>query len=106
MKWKDLKICMIISFPNNPLISTVYMSVRVNIWELHRRYFSLSSQLKGDNPLTGGAAYILVFIFYKHNKYHLLNMLKIKCDINQQYLKIVGPIIEIFESIDHFMIKA
>ena len=25
--------------------------------------------------------------FYLHNKYHLLNMLKIKCDINQQYLK-------------------
>ena len=30
-----------------------------------------------------------VFIFYQHNKYHLLNMLKIKFDINQQYLKTV-----------------
>ena len=39
------------------------------------------------NPLTPGVAYIWVFIFYKHIKYHFLNMLKIKCDINQQYLK-------------------
>ena len=39
------------------------------------------------NPLTAGAAYIRVFIFYWHIKYHILNMLKIKCDINQQYLK-------------------
>ena len=39
------------------------------------------------NPLTAGAAYIRVFIFYKHIKYHILNMLKIKCDINQQDLK-------------------
>ena len=36
-----------------------------------------------------GAAYIRVFIFYQHIKYHLLDMLKIKCDINQQYLKTV-----------------
>ena len=41
------------------------------------------------NPLTAGAAYIRVFIFYFHNKYHLLNMLKKTCDINQQYLKTV-----------------
>ena len=41
------------------------------------------------NPLTAGVAYIRVFIFYKHIKYHLLNMLEIKCDINQQYLKTV-----------------
>ena len=39
------------------------------------------------NPLTAGAAYIQAFIFYKHIKYHILNMLKINCDINQQYLK-------------------
>ena len=39
------------------------------------------------NSLTAGAAYIRVFIFYWHIKYHLLNNLKIKCDINQQYLK-------------------
>ena len=31
-------------------------------------------------------AYIRVFTFYKYIKYHLL---KIKCDINQQYLKTV-----------------
>ena len=41
------------------------------------------------NPLTAGAAYIRAFIFYYHIKYHLLNMLKIKCDINQRYLKTV-----------------
>ena len=39
------------------------------------------------NPLTAGAAYIRVFIFYYHIKYHILNILKIKCDINQQDLK-------------------
>ena len=39
------------------------------------------------NPLTAGVAYIRVFIFYLQIKYHLLNMLKIKYDINQQYLK-------------------
>ena len=41
------------------------------------------------NPLTTGAVYIQVFIFYQHIKYHLLNMLKIKCELNQQYLKTV-----------------
>ena len=39
------------------------------------------------NSLTAGAAYIRVFIFYQHIKYHILNMLKIKCYINQQNLK-------------------
>ena len=39
------------------------------------------------NPLTAGAAYIQVFIFYYHMEYHILNMFKIKCDINQQDLK-------------------
>ena len=39
------------------------------------------------DPLTAGAAYLRVFIFYQHIKYHILNMLKIKCDINQQNLK-------------------
>ena len=39
------------------------------------------------NPLTAGAAYIRVFIFYQNIKYNILNMLKIKCDINQQDLK-------------------
>ena len=39
------------------------------------------------NPLTAGVAYIRVLIFYQHFNYHLLNMLEIKCDINQQYLK-------------------
>ena len=39
---------------------------------------------------TAGTAYIRVFIFYQHIKYHILNMLKIKCDINQQDLKRVN----------------
>ena len=39
------------------------------------------------DPLTAGVANIQVFIFYSHIKYPLLNMLKIKCDIKQQYLK-------------------
>ena len=39
------------------------------------------------NPLTAGVAYIGVFISYYHIKYHILNMVKIKCDINQQDLK-------------------
>ena len=41
------------------------------------------------NPLTAGVAHNQVFIFYQHIKYHLLNMLKITCDINQHYLKTV-----------------
>ena len=41
------------------------------------------------DPLTAGVAYTRVFIFYWHIKYHLLNMVMIKCDINQQYLKTV-----------------
>ena len=41
------------------------------------------------NPLTAGVAYIRVFIFAKHTEYHLLNMLKIKCVINQQDLKTI-----------------
>ena len=45
------------------------------------------------NPLTAGAAYIRVFIFHQHIKYHILNMFKIKCDINQQDLKRVDPIL-------------
>ena len=52
-----------------------------------RCQYQLSDRLiKQINPLTAGAAYIRVFIFYQHIKYHLLNMLKIKYDINQQYL--------------------
>ena len=39
------------------------------------------------NLSTASAAYIRVFIFYWHIKYHILNMLKIKGDINQQDLK-------------------
>ena len=38
-------------------------------------------------PLTAGAAYIRVFMFYWHIKYHISNMVNIKYDINQQDLK-------------------
>ena len=38
-------------------------------------------------PSTASAEYIRVFILYWHIKYHLLNILKMKCDINQQDLK-------------------
>ena len=41
------------------------------------------------DPLTAGAAYIWVFILYQHIKYHILNIVKIKCDIKQQDLKTV-----------------
>ena len=37
--------------------------------------------------LTAGAAYIQVFIFYYHIKYHISDMLNVNCDINQQDLK-------------------
>ena len=39
------------------------------------------------NTLPAGAAHIRVFFFYQHIQYHILDMLKIKCDINQQDLK-------------------
>ena len=39
------------------------------------------------NPLTAGAAYIRVFIFISTLSTTCLDMLKIKCDINQQDLK-------------------
>ena len=39
------------------------------------------------NPLTAGAAYIRIFILFQHIEYHILNMSKIQCNINQQYLE-------------------
>ena len=41
-------------------------------------------------PLTAGAVYnVFFFIFSQHLTYQLLNLLKIKRDINQQDLKFV-----------------
>ena len=60
-------------------------------WKL-KKPFSLLGNIQifqHFNPLTAGVAYIRVFIFYKHIKYHLSNMLKMNYDINQQYLKTV-----------------
>ena len=47
----------------------------------------------GFNPLIADTAYIRVFIFYSHIKYPILNMFKIKCDINQQDLNSVDLIL-------------
>ena len=42
------------------------------------------------NPLTAGPDYIRFFIFLHINiKYHILKVLNIKCDINQQDLKMI-----------------
>ena len=54
------------------------------------------------NPLTAGAAYIWVFMFYYHIKYHLVNMFKIKCDINQQYLNTVEQLTSILSNLNNF----
>ena len=43
-----------------------------------------------SQSLTTDPEYIRFFIFYYHIEYQLLNILKIKCDINQQNLKIVN----------------
>ena len=53
---------------------------------LHSELLRFILLIKWINPLTVGAAYIRI---YQHNKYHLINMLKIKYDINQQCLKTV-----------------
>ena len=39
------------------------------------------------NPLTAGAEHIWFSFFYQHIKYHILNMVSIELNINQQYLK-------------------
>ena len=53
---------------------------------LNNRMRSRAIKKHWTDPLTAGAAYIRVFISYKHIRNHILNMLKIKCDINQQDL--------------------
>ena len=42
------------------------------------------------SPLTAGPDYISFLYYYWHIKYQLLNMLKIKRDINQQYFNTIG----------------
>ena len=62
----------------------ILINVKITIYGLFCNYLF--------NPLTAGAAYIRVFILYYYIEYHLLNtlsMVKIKCDINQHYLKTV-----------------
>ena len=65
----------------------VNTSVRsdIFIWDIGENKSRL--KIHFINPLNSGAAYIRVFIFYWHIKYYLLNMVKIKYDINQQDLK-------------------
>ena len=41
-------------------------------------------------PSTAGPEYLRFLIFPQHTRYHLSNMVKIKCDINRQYLKIIN----------------
>ena len=43
------------------------------------------------SPLTAGAVYILFLHYLKHITYQLLNLLKIKSDVNLQDLKFVDP---------------
>ena len=75
MKQKERTKIIYDDFWKDTLLSMVFV----------QKYFSAAR----FNPLTAVVAYIRVFFFYWHIKYHLLKMLKIKCDINQQYLKTV-----------------
>ena len=68
-------------FLNNQLLLFVFARQKT-----HNEWLTMWLRIK-VNPLTAGAAYIRVFIIYQHIKYHILNMLKIKCSINQQDLK-------------------
>ena len=67
----------LISFP----ITVIYSAAKTN----YKRLVVISDERV--NPLTAGFAFIRFFIFHWHIKYHFLNMLKIKYDINQQDLK-------------------
>ena len=69
-------------------VTLSYVAFTITLVLVKYRKINLSSANQ-INPLTAGVAYIRVLIFYYHIKYHLLNVLKIKCDINQQYLKTV-----------------
>ena len=78
---------------HTPLQWADHHILHIQSLKINRRRIYLHLQLVDHviyfNPLTTGAAYIRVFIFYWHINYHLLNMLKIKCDINQHDLKTV-----------------
>ena len=75
---------------NNKLNKLIKLNKYVDFLRLHVVGRSGKTQLqKGENlnkitlrekvyPLTAGAAYIRVVIFYQHIKYHILNMLMIK----------------------------
>ena len=62
------------------IITIIEISLDTQRWNSHVIVLTF-------NPLTAGVAYSRVFIFFQHIKYHILNMLNIKCDINQQDLK-------------------
>ena len=64
-------------------VDAIKTQAEFNITEV-RYTFCLSLVI---NPLTAGVADIRVFISYQHIKHHILNMLKIKCGINQQDLR-------------------
>ena len=71
-----------------PLWECEYM-IRADERDAITNEFKFREVIRYSNPLSAGAAYIRVLIFYYHIKYYLLNMLKLKCDSNQQYLKTV-----------------
>ena len=70
----------------------------ISNWKRHLVFmvYTKAFQPPRVNPLTAGAAYIRLFIFYSHIKYHILNMLKIKLCINQQD----------FKRVDHHFVKS
>ena len=65
------------------ILKKCYFLVLLNRQVINLKLELLTQFAVSINHLTAGAAYTRVFIFIK---YHLVNMLKIKCDINQQYL--------------------
>ena len=71
------------------LLNSLYRSVTLCTLNLINRLTLHTHWLIAD--LTADAAFILFFIFYYQIKYHILNMVKIKCDMNQQDLKRVDP---------------
>ena len=74
-------------FKSDPLLICIHYNLDKTSTETDRCKPSDGKYMNLINTLIAGAAYIRVFIFYWHIKYHILNMLNIKCDINQQDLK-------------------
>ena len=90
-----LHMCSKTTYPQDVAIADINNNSEALLWYHHHCWQTATSakthknmcwpyQLKlVFNPLTPGAAYIRVFIFSQHIRYHVLNMLKTKSDINQ-----------------------